>query len=724
MFFSINTYLSERSRLLNNLKTKMALLDALIIHPYNELSSPDFLSYLKKGYFQDTLDSIETSNFLITDSNDNLVYSNYPTDVTHNIIKKLTNNAKKRYLKEEGSYANFATTLSKEEQTYDYQIYLLKDYQFNGILHASASLYSFRAGMKKLIISTTVISLLVLLLSTAIFLYSTKTITKPIRLLNEAAGKVSKGDFDNKVTFISNDEMGMLADSFNIMTEKLSEYHEMQIDQIKKLNEELIQKNAELESSYEEVEATNEELETTNEELIATNEELEMANRDLFAMAQDLKKTKEDIEKNMEVVNSANEELRLLNKMKTSFLGMASHELKTPLVMIKGYAELILDTKSDGMDEPAKEMFTHILKGADTLNLIIRDMLDITKIEAKELKLHIMPVELKLVIDTVVSEMGEIADKRKQTITIEKLPKISILADAPQIHRVLVHLIANAIKFTPDNGKVEVYANITKDDILSSVYKEEGDVDYIDITVADSGIGIDKTDQDRIFDVFYEVGDIDHHRTSKTAYLGKGSGLGLTICKGIIEAHGGRIWVESEELNLKTFPGSRFHVVLPLKQKVVAVAERKEEAAPTPIPTTTTIPPLKKRKVAKLRPRVLIIEDEQDIIDLSVLILQDKYEIEIADNGADGIKKAFSFRPSLILLDIYMKGLNGYEVCAILKANERTKNIPIAMFTAGTQKYEIEKGYRVGVDDYITKPFNPKELIARIEKLINKTKKG
>ena len=123
------------------------------------------------------------------------------------------------------------------------------------------------------------------------------------------------------------------------------------------------------------------------------------------------------------------------------------------------------------------------------------------------------------------------------------------------------------------------------------------------------------------------------------------------------------------------------------------------------------------------KPRILLIEDEKDIVDLTSVILKDKYTLIVANNGVDGIKEAFSSKPDVILLDIYMKGLNGFEVCSILKGNESSKDIPIAMFTAGTQKYEIERGYSMGIDDYITKPFKPKDLLSRIQKLL-KSKPG
>ncbi|MFC1855176.1 response regulator [Thermodesulfobacteriota bacterium] len=720
IFFSVGTYLSRKSHLNSELKAKRGILEALIVKQYESKSQAEFLEYIKTEPFIHAKEAIHLISFLIIDANDSIVYSSYTDDTTKNIIKKVTEENKKRYLIEKGEYSYFTTTLAPDTQTYDYQICLKKDHAYNGIVYISVSLERFQGEMAKVLLAILIISFIVFFLSTVIFLYSTKAITKPIRLLKNAAENVANGKLDILVDFTSDDEIGLLANSFNIMTDKLKEFNEIQIDQIKNLNNELIMKNVELESSYEEIEAANEELETTNEELISTNEELEIANKDLFTMAQDLKESKVELEKNMMIVNEANEELRMLNRMKTSFLGMASHELKTPLVMIKGYAELILDSRDIKLEDSTAEMVSHILKGADTLNNIIKDMLDITKIEAKELKLHIVPVELKLIIETVALEMLEVARKRKITISIDEAPKHSALVDAPQIHRVLVHLVSNAIKFTPDNGKIKISANKVKDPILDSMYKNQEPNEYIDISIADSGIGIEKSEHDRIFDVFYEIGDIDHHRTSKIAYLGKGSGLGLTICKGIVEAHCGRIWVESEEVNLKTFPGTTFHVLLPFKrlltaEKVVAVEEPKEKE---PIKIEPPKKPETEIPIPKKRPKILLVEDDNDIVELTTLILEDKYNIEVTSNGADGIKKAFEFKPHLILLDIYMKGLNGFEVCRILKENDKTKNIPIAMFTAGTQKYEMEKGFKAGVNDYITKPFNPSELVERIEKLI------
>ncbi len=696
------------------LEEKKHLIDSAIIVRYQELSETAFLEYTNTDVFVDLLLDAEISNLLLINSENKVIYSNYPEQITNQISSDMLNEHTKANLKNAGSKLGIATKYFEKQGVYDYTVYLKKHNKYDGIIYASIGLARFRNEMSTILSSSTIISLLVIIASVLFFISFSKKLTRPIRELNEVATKVASGDFDCKVNFSSNDELGSLASTFNAMIEKLREYHNIQLDQIQMLNEELMQKNMSLEANFSELEATNEELETTNEELIATNEELGMANKDLFAMANELKSSKEKLEENIEMVEAVNEDLKVINSMKSNFLGMASHELKTPLVMIKGYAELILDSSADNLSNSSNEMVTHILKGANLLDAIIRDMLDITKIEAKELKLNLNKVELEMIINTAMFEMNGIAKERTQTLTALKPPSVRVCVDSPQLHRVIIHLITNAIKFTPDEGKITVSAEIVSDHVLSSMFVDE-DVDQaVDISIADSGIGIDKSEQKRIFDVFYEIGDINHHRSSKVAYLGKGSGLGLPICKGIIEAHKGRIWVESPGSDMEKFPGSTFHIVLPLpKEESFAKGE-----------VTVVTEDVSEQELPAKKQKILLIEDEIDIVELTEMVLRSKYTLEAVDNGADGIKKAFSFKPDLILLDIYMKGLNGFEVCAILKENEVTKNIPIAMFTAGTQTYEVEKGYEAGVDDYITKPFKPRELLDRIEALLQKEKSG
>ena len=268
-------------------------------------------------------------------------------------------------------------------------------------------------------------------------------------------------------------------------------------------------------------------------------------------------------------------DLARLNKMKDSFLGIASHELKTPLTVIMGYAELILSDMPERIDRNILDMVHNISNAAARLDSIVKDMVDISMIDEKRLQLRLDDVNINRLVEDSVNELRFFVSMRKQQITLELDEAVpAIKGDNVRLMQLLSNVIGNAIKFTPDAGKITVstrakyllrskqtpsvepiqpVVNIGKDQHL-----------YVEITVNDTGIGIDMDDQLRIFDKFYEAGNIEEHSTGKVAFKARGAGLGLSIAKGIVEIHGGEIWVESPGYSPDQFPGSTFHIVLPL----------------------------------------------------------------------------------------------------------------------------------------------------------------
>ncbi len=279
-----------------------------------------------------------------------------------------------------------------------------------------------------------------------------------------------------------------------------------------------------------------------------------------------------EIKENLE---RSTRELEELNRMKDSFLGVASHELKTPLTVIIGYTELLLGEMPNKVDPSAQPMLQHIADAADRLSGIVRDMVDVSMLDNRRLRLKRRPIDLNALVQKAGAELGYFVSQRNQSLVLDLARNLpSVHCDSGRVYQVLTNLIVNAIKFTPDQGTITLQTRLTER--LRPVRQRSPDTDaltvplaeemlpYAEIVVRDTGIGISENDQLHIFDKFYEVGNIEEHFTGKIAFKGKGTGLGLTIAKGIVDMHGGVIWVESPGFDAKSFPGSAFYVLLPL----------------------------------------------------------------------------------------------------------------------------------------------------------------
>lgn len=268
--------------------------------------------------------------------------------------------------------------------------------------------------------------------------------------------------------------------------------------------------------------------------------------------------------------------LARLNRMKDSFLGLASHELKTPLTVIMGYSELLLTDMRTNLNNLSIEMVQNISNAALRLDGIIKDMIDVSMIDQKQLSLKLIPIQINTLLEFSITELQFFFAQRKQTVTTNfdtSLPTIK--GDQTRLLQLFANILGNAIKFTPDGGKITVSTSLrpieSSRTLLSdkehSLCKENQN--FIEITITDTGIGIDKEDQQRIFDKFYEAGNIEEHSSGKVAFKARGAGLGLSIAKGVVEIHGGLIRVESSGHDPINCPGSTFYIILPLDQLVI-----------------------------------------------------------------------------------------------------------------------------------------------------------
>ncbi len=298
--------------------------------------------------------------------------------------------------------------------------------------------------------------------------------------------------------------------------------------------------------------------------------------REMVAMAEERfylreysQKLVDRLQAQIEALTRANEELRHTDEMKSRFISIAAHELRTPLTIIQGYLSMLIQPKGEAgyqLDANALTMIQGIAKGVERLRTIVEEMLDVTRIESGTLKLRLGPVSLKDVLMAASRKLKPFAEERKQEITIAELSGMPpVRGDADRLLQVFVNLIGNSIKYTPDGGHIHLSARVIEaGEVPTSRVRSVGQSEFIEVIVEDTGVGIAEEDQERIFKSFYEVKDPSLHSTSKTGFMGGGLGLGLPTARGIVEAHGGWLWVESEGYDEEKCPGSRFHVLLPV----------------------------------------------------------------------------------------------------------------------------------------------------------------
>lgn len=255
-------------------------------------------------------------------------------------------------------------------------------------------------------------------------------------------------------------------------------------------------------------------------------------------------------------LQNTNKVLHHLDRNKLEFIQVAAHELRTPLTVLKGYVNVLNSFPEIKTNPVLSEVMDGIIKGADRMHEVVNTMLDVTRIDSETLKLRAAPVLLKRVISDTVHELNKAALERNiELIIAQDTDTPNINGDPSLIQKAIYHLIVNAIKYTPDGGKVTLSSYpITMDQ----------DVTGVEISVQDTGIGVSAEHHELIFEKFYQVGNATVHSSGKTSFKGGGPGLGLAIVRGVARAHGGRAWMESIGHDESNYPGSTFFLQLPI----------------------------------------------------------------------------------------------------------------------------------------------------------------
>ena len=280
------------------------------------------------------------------------------------------------------------------------------------------------------------------------------------------------------------------------------------------------------------------------------------------------------LKRNLDLVEQAHLDLSRLDRMKNQFLGMVSHEFNTPLTSIISGADFLLQ---QGWTREGGEVLAMVRDGGLRLKELVADLLKLIKLEARGCELETSAIHLKKFLENLRLQLQPQLDRRRQKVTLTDLDALPFFdGDRSYLERLFGELLLNAIKFSPEGGEIEVTGRVVDKGALwerrellarfnGDFLEHCGDRSYLQVEVRDHGIGIPVEEQQGIFEIFYEVGEIRHHSSGASKFQGKGAGLGLAIVKGMVEAHGGMVWVESHT-------GSSFFLLLPLEQEASQAA--------------------------------------------------------------------------------------------------------------------------------------------------------
>jgi signal transduction histidine kinase/DNA-binding response OmpR family regulator len=414
-------------------------------------------------------------------------------------------------------------------------------------------------------------------------------------------------------------------------------------------------------------------IDRNEQDLRKAHDELEQRVQERTAQ---LQAAKDEVEAFSQTVLRAKEELERAAKFKDQFLSTMSHELRTPLNAVLGFSDLLTEERYGPLNERQQRYVKHIHTGGKHLLTLINDILDLSKIEAGRLQLSIDSVLLSTSFAEVADTMRPLVDKKSHSLVHRPPSGLSVRADATRLKQVLMNLVGNAIKFTPEGGKIELAA------------KRVGN--FVRVEVRDSGPGIPPEEQQRIFDAFYRL-----RRSEKAT---EGTGLGLAITQRLVELHGGELGVESE-----VGVGSCFHFTLPVVPTFVAEGpEASASGSATALAGT----------------RILVVEDDSSAAQLlETQLTSAGCAVTVCREPERALEVAAELQPSAITIDIVMKPINGWELLSLLKSDSRTALIPVIVVTIVDQP---STGALLGADEYIVKPVDKATLLAAIERCMNR----
>ena len=416
-----------------------------------------------------------------------------------------------------------------------------------------------------------------------------------------------------------------------------------------------------------------------------------------------IEQDKRIIEKDKQTIEEQAKALKALDKAKTHFFANITHEFRTPLTLVTGPVAQIIEEQPPNS---IKKRLKGVLKNARNLAELINQLLDISKLEAREMKIEIAHGDVSHYTKELIHRFQPLAEKKHLRLYFTtNISRWKIHFDRDKWNKIIYNLLSNAIKFTEKEGSISVS--------LKQIWQNQQE--YILLKVKDDGIGIAPEHLDHIFDRFYQS-------DSSSTRIQGGTGIGLSLVKELVELQEGSITVKST-----VGKGTTFTIVLPVTPRNTGeetASSLYEQEFPLPvneaelwIENEQTTDNSKQRNTGKLK--LLIIEDNAEMrsyirscIDASL------YTISEAANGEEGIAKAQKIIPDLIVSDVMMPKKDGFEVTYVIRNHTATSHIPLILLTAKASLESRLKGLERGADAYLTKPFSPRELTLRIQKLI------
>ncbi len=416
------------------------------------------------------------------------------------------------------------------------------------------------------------------------------------------------------------------------------------------------------------------------------------------------------LKKQLEIEKLEKDKLSELDSMKSQFFANVSHEFRTPLTLILGPLK---NLRNEVSSAKGKNDLNIIQRNSIRLQQLINQLLNLSKLESGKMKLQAAYLDINQMVRIYTQNFKSLANQKEIHLQcVSDIDEIFIWVDKDKIEKILYNLISNAFNYTTRNGSITI-----------GVHKEEN---KIKISVSDTGVGIKKDNLPHIFDRFYQA---DNSHKSDT----EGSGIGLALVKQLVELHHGNISVSSAEGK-----GSIFSIFLQLgdehlnnNEKLAEADKEKNNSQSMDIQnpveeyfTNNIVNETAKQKLLdKSKPILLVVEDNADLRFYIHGQLEENYNIIEAKDGKQGFSLAIDLIPDLILSDVMMPEMDGYELCANIKMDERTSHIPLILLTAKAATENKLEGLETGADDFITKPFDPEELHIRISNLIRQRKK-
>jgi len=425
-----------------------------------------------------------------------------------------------------------------------------------------------------------------------------------------------------------------------------------------------------------------------------------------------VEKQKQDIQ--LKLSQEHTKKLEEMDQMKSRFFANISHEFRTPLTLILGQIESVM---SSDVKVKEKGKLQVANRNARRLLTLINQLLDFSKIEAGNMEINSEQHNIVSFLKYLFYSFESLAESKKIKLTFEsEFEKVPVIIDPDKMEKLFFNIISNALKFTPANGNIKVVVKVLNESL-------------VEIKITDTGIGIAADRLPNIFDRFYQV-------DSSNTREHEGTGIGLALTKELIELHKGKITVNSKEgegtefiINLPRgdFKIEKEQLVDPCVNNSLSTFVNNDleniDIIPNDpgldIPGKSASQHTNKNRNVEI---ILIVEDNSDVRAYICEQLEKDYKVFEAINGEDGIYKAQKEIPDLIITDVIMPKMNGYQFSKNIRNDEKTSHIPLIMLTAKTGLDDKIQGLETGIDAYLTKPFNAKELKVRVKNLINQRK--